>query len=111
VGRQLSGFRAWLWQRGTALYLGSFLVYLLLRLLLDPPTGHLAWRSWLAHTPVWIGAALFFMALLLHAWIGIRDVILDYVHPPLLRLVVLSMALFFLLANGLWLAALLMEVK
>ena len=111
MGRQLAGFRAWLWQRATAVYIGLFLVYLFGHLLLEPPADHLAWRRWLAGDPVWIGFWLFGGAVLLHAWIGARDVILDYVKPPALRLALLAAVMLFLAGNGLWLAAILMEVR
>ncbi len=98
-----------MWQRASALYIALFLLYFLVRLMLDAPPDHLAWKAWVADTPVWIASALFFLALLVHAWIGVRDVILDYVKPPVLRLT--ALALFFLLANALWLASILMSVK
>ncbi|HIE53724.1 MAG TPA: succinate dehydrogenase, hydrophobic membrane anchor protein [Chromatiaceae bacterium] len=104
----LSGLRAWVWQRGTAIYIGLFLLYLFWRLLVEPPASHAAWRGWLEKTPVWLATVLFFGALLLHAWIGVRDVVIDYVKPAGLRLLVLTLVLLFLLANGLWLASLLL---
>lgn len=107
----ISGFRAWVWQRGTAVYIGLFLVYLFWRLLTDPPAGHAEWREWLAGSTVWLAGSLFFMAVLLHAWIGVRDVILDYLQPAGLRILVLALVLLFLLANGLWLASLLLGLK
>jgi succinate dehydrogenase, hydrophobic membrane anchor protein len=58
-----------------------------------------------------VAFGLFALALLLHAWIGVRDVILDYVKPPALRLALLAAVALFLLANGLWLAGILMEVR
>jgi len=107
----LRGFRAWLWQRATALYLAVYLVYLLAKGVLDPPADLEALRAWLGATPVWIATALFGLSLLLHAWIGVRDVVLDYVKPAGLRLVILALVLLFLLANGVWLAALLLELR
>ena len=100
-----------MWQRASALYIALFLLYFLVRLMLDAPPDHLAWKAWLADTPVWIASGLFFLALLVHAWIGVRDVILDYVKPPVLRLTALALVLLFLLANALWLASILMSVK
>ncbi len=100
-----------MWQRASALYIALFLLYFLVRLMLDAPPDHLAWKAWVADTPVWVASALFFLALLVHAWIGVRDVILDYVKPPVLRLTALALVLFFLLANALWLASILMSVK
>ena len=100
-----------MWQRASAVYMALFLGYFLFRMVTGAPGDHLAWRRWLAHTPVWIASALFFLALLVHAWIGVRDVILDYIGQPLLRLSALALVLLFLFANGLWLAAILLSVK
>ena len=47
---------------------------------------------------------LFVAALLIHAWVGIRDIILDYVHPFGARLVVLSLFALMLITSGLWAA-------
>ncbi len=111
TARRLAGFRAWLWQRATALYLGLFLVYLLGRLVWAPFDSAEALRAWLGDTRVWTAFGLFGAALLLHAWIGVRDVILDYVKPPMLRLALLAATALFLLANGLWLAGILVEAR
>lgn len=111
MSRGLSGFRAWAWQRATALYLAFFTLYLAGRFLLAPPADPAALRAWAGSLPVWIGLALFGLALLLHAWIGVRDVILDYVKPPRLRALLLALVMLYLLGNGAWLAALLMEVR
>jgi succinate dehydrogenase / fumarate reductase membrane anchor subunit len=49
-----------------------------------------------------VAAAVFFAALLLHAWVGFRDVIVDYVHPLAFRLSMLALLGSGLLAIGLW---------
>jgi len=46
--------------------------------------------------------ALFFAALLLHAWVGVRDVIIDYVRPFYLRFSLLMVVGGALLATLLW---------
>jgi len=107
VSRQLSGFRAWLWQRASAIYLAGFIAYVLVWLIVAPPVDHEALRNWLGGRGMWLATALFFLALLLHAWIGVRDVILDYVKPAPLRLAVLAAVFVFLLTCGLWVASIL----
>jgi succinate dehydrogenase / fumarate reductase membrane anchor subunit len=60
------------------------------------------WRAWAA-TPA--GAALLALlaaAILLHAWVGVRDVVLDYVHPLGLRLALLGAVAAGLAFLGLW---------
>ncbi|WP_456404615.1 succinate dehydrogenase, hydrophobic membrane anchor protein [Thiolapillus sp.] len=110
MSRQLSGFRAWMWQRATAFYLAAYIVYVLARLIVAPPADHEALKTWMGGLGMWLATALFFIALLLHAWIGVRDVILDYIQPPGLRLAVLAAVFAFLLTCGLWVLSILMGV-
>lgn len=81
-----SALPAWLAQRLSALYMLLFLLYALGRWNLARPDGYAAWRAWALHASIRIPLALFSIALLLHAWVGLRDVILDYIHPVPLRL-------------------------
>ncbi|HID45376.1 MAG TPA: succinate dehydrogenase, hydrophobic membrane anchor protein [Chromatiaceae bacterium] len=110
MSRQLSGFRAWMWQRASALYLAAYIVYVLARLIVAPPADHETLKIWVAGLGMWLATALFFLTLLLHAWIGVRDVILDYIKPPGLRLAVLAAVFIFLLTCGLWVLSILMGV-
>lgn len=98
----MSGMGAWLWQRLTALYLGVYVLVLLLALVFSGGPGAQAWQGAMAHPLVLLATALFLGAWLLHAWIGLRDVIVDYVHPFAARLAVLAVVAVFLLACGVW---------
>ena len=51
---------------------------------------------------------LFAIALLLHAWVGIRDVILDYIHHFVLRIFFLTAVACVLIGCGIWLAKILL---
>ena len=97
----LTGQRAFLVQRLTALVLLAYVAGAALRLTFAPPS--LAqWRAWAAQP---FGAALVALlaaALLLHAWVGVRDVLLDYVHPLALRLALLAFVAVGLALLGLW---------
>jgi len=98
----MSGMGAWLWQRLTALYLGAYILVLLLALVFSGGPEALAWQAWMTHPLVLLATALFLGGWLLHAWIGLRDVIVDYIHPFAARLVVLAAVALFLLACGVW---------
>lgn len=98
----MSGMGAWLWQRLTALYLGLFILVLLLALVFSGGPGADTWQDWMTRPPVLLAAALFLGAWLLHAWIGLRDVIVDYVHSFATRLAMLAAVAVFLLACGIW---------
>ena len=98
----MTGLRAWLVQRVTALYLGLFVIYLAFHFAVDSPTSFEDWVGWMRQPGVSVSWALFFGALLLHAWVGIRDVTLDYVHNTPLRLAVLVLIALLLAAQGFW---------
>jgi len=100
--RLLSGQRAWLLQRLTAVYVGVYVILALGYFLFAAPASHAAWVAVAGHPLVALSAALFVFAVLLHAWIGLRDVVMDYVHPPGIRLTVLTLAAAGLLLMGLW---------
>jgi succinate dehydrogenase / fumarate reductase membrane anchor subunit len=102
MSRQASGLRAWVLQRVTAGYLLFFFPYLLLTLAYAPPADHAHWVAWLARPGVGIGMLLFVAALLLHAWVGVRDVVMDYVRPTGARVTVLALLGFGLAACALW---------
>ncbi len=89
-------------QRLSALYLTAYTIYLLLHFALQAPADYQAWQSWVAKPAVGISAALFFLALLLHVWVGLRDILMDYVHSLALRLSLTAMLMLGLGACGLW---------
>lgn len=105
--RALSGLRAWLVQRFTAVYMLLFLAFALFHFAFDPPDTYLAWREWIAGPLVLVATALFFVTLLLHAWVGLRDVAIDYVRPLRLRVAFLAVLAFALAGCALWVLAIL----
>ncbi len=102
MSRQASGVMAWVTQRVTAVYLAFFLTYLLFHFLFDPPADYLELRAWVAHPQVSAGLVLMVPLLLAHAWVGIRDVFLDYVKIVGLRVVLLALVAFLFVGSGLW---------
>ena len=102
MSRKASGLKAWVIQRVTAVYVGLFSLYLLLMLLFAAPADHAAWQQWLAAPVMGIATWLFVLAVLLHAWVGVRDVIIDYIWNTPTRVVVLSVVALALIASGLW---------
>jgi succinate dehydrogenase / fumarate reductase membrane anchor subunit len=111
VSRRASGLKAWAIQRVTAIYLAVFLVLLLGKFSLSAPTSHLEWRLWVADPVIGIAFLVFIVALLLHAWVGVRDVLMDYVKPITLRATLLSLVALTLLASGLWAAQILILAR
>lgn len=104
MSRRASGLKAWFLQRVTAVYVALFGVYLALRFSLAPPADHAALVAWAASPWVALGLLLFIPILLAHAWVGIRDVLMDYMQPIALRATAMTLVGFVLLASGLWAA-------
>jgi succinate dehydrogenase / fumarate reductase, membrane anchor subunit len=98
----------WLWQRVTSVYMAGFVVYVIVHLSLSPARDHAAWTAWFALGHVRLAWALFILSLLLHAWIGMRSIYLDYLHPLWLRFSVSLLTALGLLALGLWAARILL---
>jgi len=91
-------------QRITAVYLGLYLIYILGFMTFSPPESYEAWRAWVANPVVSFTLLLFFVSLFVHAWVGVRDVLIDYVHPFMIRVTLLSIFGFGLIGSGLWVA-------
>lgn len=97
-----SGFRAWLFQRLTAVYMALFLVWFAFSALINSPSGYEEWRAWIASGATSIALAIFFLSLLFHAWVGVRDILIDYVHPFAVRFALLCTLGLGLVFMGLW---------
>ena len=98
----VTGLRAWLVQRVSAVYMLLFTVFILVHFVVDPPHSYPAWHGWMMSSSVSIATAVFFAVLLAHAWVGLRDVIMDYVHAIAFRVCLLVLLGFGLTAMGVW---------
>ncbi|ALP53015.1 succinate dehydrogenase [Candidatus Tenderia electrophaga] len=99
---QMTGLKAWLLQRVSAVYMAVFLAYFLVSLVVAPPRDYGEWQAWMHAGPMALASAVFFIALLAHAWVGIRDVMLDYIKPFALRVTLLIVLALGLLVMALW---------
>jgi succinate dehydrogenase / fumarate reductase membrane anchor subunit len=107
----LSGTRAWVAQRVSALYMLCFIVYLLIHVATSAPQSYETWKAWFAHAGVAVVVMLFFAGLLWHTWVGVRDVILDYVHPIAVRSILLVLLAISQIAIGLWILTINFELR
>ena len=97
------GMRDWLSQRVTAILMALFTVLVLARLLLARgPIGYDAWAGLFA--PQWMKALTFavIIALAYHAWVGVRNVLMDYVKPAGTRLVLQVFTMVWLVSCAGW---------
>jgi len=103
MSQYLTGLPAWLVQRLSAIYLLLFVIAALFWWWWTPPLNYMRWRVLLASPISGIAITLAFLALLLHSWVGIRDVILDYAgHHAGIRLLLLSLLGGGIIAMAVW---------
>jgi succinate dehydrogenase / fumarate reductase membrane anchor subunit len=86
-----------------------FVVYVLAHFAVEPPRSYLEWRGWILSPAVSIVWFVFVTALLAHAWVGLRDVMMDYVKRLPVRVFMLALLASGLLAMGGWAARILLS--
>lgn len=102
MSRQASGLKAWVIQRVSAIYLALFTLFAVAAFIVDAPQDYEAWRSMVTSPAMTVALLLFFIALLIHAWVGMRDVAIDYLSVLPIRVVFLSIFAVALVAAGIW---------
>jgi succinate dehydrogenase / fumarate reductase membrane anchor subunit len=98
----LEGLRPWVIQRVSAVYITLFVIYALISFFTTEAVSFDRWKHWLYDPVNTTLVGIFVIAVLFHAWIGMRDVILDYVHNIMLRIFILGVLLGILIGSGLW---------
>ena len=105
-----TGTGTWLVQRATAAGLALTLPVLTFHFLASRPLDFAGWQA--AFSPLWLRVTMLLTAaaLALHAWVGMRDIFMDYVHPTMLRLALYLAVIVVLAGSVAWLAAVLWSV-
>jgi len=80
------GLRDWLAQRVTAAIMAVYTVIMFFVFLKQPPSTYGALKDLFAQGWMRIATLLFAVSLAWHAWVGVRDILMDYVKPDGLRL-------------------------
>lgn len=95
------GLRDWLVQRLTAVVMLAFTVVAALRIT-GAESGYEGWKS--VFEPAWMKVALFLflLSVLYHAWIGVRDIYMDYIQPVSIRLTLHTLTVLALVAYAGW---------
>jgi succinate dehydrogenase / fumarate reductase membrane anchor subunit len=96
------GLRDWLIQRVTALLMALCCVALAGYLLMDPYLDYDAWTALFSSQTVRAFSLLFLLSLFYHAWVGMRDIVMDYVKPASVRLVIHVLVIVALLLYAIW---------
>ena len=96
------GLRDWLAQRVTAVIMVVYSAVILSVIAGLPKMDYWQWKV-LWQTPlVRYATVLFIASLLLHAWIGVRNIFMDYIKDPGLRLTLYVLIIGALLLYAFW---------
>ncbi|MEZ5609619.1 MAG: succinate dehydrogenase, hydrophobic membrane anchor protein [Rhodocyclaceae bacterium] len=101
------GLRDWLGQRVTAVVMALYSVFFAINALMLPEMSYEAWSGMFAGGFMRFFTFLFFMSLFYHAWVGVRDIFMDYIQPVGVRLALHVIVMFLLIGYAGWAAQIL----
>jgi succinate dehydrogenase / fumarate reductase membrane anchor subunit len=104
------GLRDWLAQRVTAVILIVYTLILLVSLMAGPPLSYGTWAGLFAGAWMKVATLLALLALIYHAWIGTRDIYMDYIKPTGVRLVLQVLTIVVLVGYACWAVIILWRV-
>ena len=104
------GVRDWLAQRLTAVVMALYTVILLVSFLTATDFSYEGWAGLFAQQWFKIATFVAFAALFYHAWVGVRDIWMDYVKPVGVRLVLQVATILWLIGCARWAAHILWRV-
>ena len=96
------GLRDWLSQRITALVITLYTLVLIGEVMWHGGMDFDTWRGLFAGGAFRVLTFLFLIAVLYHAWVGVRNIFMDYVKPLSLRLVLQGLVICALVAYAGW---------
>jgi len=80
------GLRDWLAQRVSAVIMAVYSVIAVVVFLMNKNITYSVWRDLFAQGWMRVATLLFMVSLAWHAWVGVRDILMDYIKPAGLRL-------------------------
>jgi len=96
------GLKDWLAQRITAVVMAVYTAILIVGMLRGAASSQDAWHAFMSNGFIRIASFLFIVSLCYHAWIGVRDIWMDYVKPTGIRLVLHVLTLLTLVGYAGW---------
>jgi succinate dehydrogenase / fumarate reductase membrane anchor subunit len=96
------GLRSWLLQRVSAVIMVLYTLFIAVWLLMNAPVGYAAWTGLFAGNVMRSFTLLVLLALFGHAWVGVRDIVMDYVKPAGVRLLIHVLVILALLLYAIW---------
>ncbi len=105
------GLRDWVVQRVTAVIMAIYIVLLTGYVLLHPNMGYADWNVLFSYSIVRAFTLLFLLAMYYHAWVGVREIVMDYVKSAPLRLSIYVLVIASLVLYVIWAVQILWGIK
>lgn len=105
------GLKDWLIQRITAVVMAIYSLFLIGFFLTQSHTTFASWQGLFHSPPVRLFSLLFVFSVLIHAWVGMRDIFMDYIHPAVIRLALHVAVILALIAYAAWAVQILWSVS
>lgn len=96
------GLRSWLMQRVSAVIMTAYVLIMTIVVCSQSEITYASWKGIFSLGWVRIATLLFTISLLLHAWVGIRDVFMDYVKCTAVRLLLQVLTILWLVGCAGW---------
>lgn len=100
----------WLAQRVTALFIALYTVVLLVKFFAAKNISYIGWAGMFAQSWFKLATLLAFLSLLYHAWVGMRDIWMDYIKPTGVRRFLEAFTVIWLIACVGWAVQILWRV-
>ncbi len=104
------GLKDWLAQRVTAVILATYSLLLVGFVLLTKEMSYEVWSGFFAAGWVKVLTLITLLALMYHAWIGVRDIYMDYIKPTAIRLTLEVVTILALVGHFFWAVLILWKV-
>jgi succinate dehydrogenase / fumarate reductase membrane anchor subunit len=98
------GLKDWLAQRVTGVVMAAFTLIMAIALLQGVAGSYDSWRSFMSAGLMRFVSFLFIVSLCWHAWVGVRDIWMDYVQPAGIKLTLHVLTLLALIGYAGWAA-------
>ncbi len=96
------GLRDWLIQRVSGVVMAAYVLYVAGWVLFHAPVGYAAWTGLFASNVMRSFTLLVLLAMFCHAWVGVRDIVMDYIKPAGIRLAIYALAILALVLYAIW---------
>lgn len=104
------GIRDWLVQRMSAIVMAVTAVVIVIGVWSHSPNTYVLWKGLLGRWWMWASVTLFTLGALLHAWVGVRDILMDYIKPTGIRLTAEVVVILALVYYAVWALQILWKV-